>query len=101
MRIGIARCDPGGLLASPLEPVRRGPGDLAAIAGLAVAHEAIEVIVGLAIGLAGREGKAAAEGRSFAYALAERRSARRPDRRLATPLVRFAVLLTASVPEVA
>jgi putative Holliday junction resolvase len=72
VRIGIARCDPGGLLASPLETVRRGPGDLAAIAGLAVAHEAIEVIVGLAIGLAGREGKAAAEGRSFAYALAER-----------------------------
>jgi putative Holliday junction resolvase len=72
VRIGIARCDPDGLLASPLETVRRGPGDLAAIAALAADNEAVEVVVGLAVGLGGREGKSAADGRTFATALAAR-----------------------------
>ena len=70
VRIGVARSDPGGLLASPLDTVRRGPGDLAELARLTAENEAIEVVVGLAIGLAGREGKSAADGRSFASALA-------------------------------
>jgi putative holliday junction resolvase len=70
VRIGVARSDPGGLLASPLDTVRRGRGDLAAVAALAAGNEAVEIIVGLAVGLAGREGKAAAEGRAFAVALA-------------------------------
>lgn len=72
VRIGVARSDPGGLLASPLDTVKRGAGDLAALAGLAEQHQAIEIIVGLAVGLRGREGKAAAEGRAFATALARR-----------------------------
>jgi putative holliday junction resolvase len=72
VRIGIARCDPGGLLASPLDTVRRGPGDLAAVAALSAANDAVEVVVGLAVGLAGREGKSAADGRVFATALAAR-----------------------------
>ncbi len=72
VRIGVARSDPGGLLASPLETVRRGVGDVAELARLAAQHEAVEVIVGLAIGLAGHEGKSAADGRSFASALAAR-----------------------------
>jgi putative Holliday junction resolvase len=72
VRIGVARSDPGGLLASPLDTVKRGPGDLGALSAIAVENDAIEVIVGLAIGLAGREGKAAAQGRSFADALAAR-----------------------------
>jgi putative Holliday junction resolvase len=70
VRIGVARCDPSGLIASPLDTVRRGAGDLAAVAALVAGNEAVEVVVGLAVGLAGREGKAAAEGRSFAEALA-------------------------------
>ncbi len=70
VRIGVARSDPGGLLASPLDTVKRGPGDLAALSAIAVENDAIEVIVGLAIGLGGREGKAAAQGRNFADALA-------------------------------
>jgi len=71
VRIGVARSDSDGLLASPLETVPRGPGDLAAVAGLAQHNAAIEIIVGLAVGLAGREGRAAADGRAFARALAE------------------------------
>jgi putative holliday junction resolvase len=72
VRIGVARSDPGGLLASPLDTVRRGPGDLAELTRLATENAAIEIVVGLAIGLAGREGKAAADGRAFAEALAAR-----------------------------
>jgi len=71
-RIGVARCDSDGRLASPLTTVPRGAGDLAAIAGLATEEHAIEIIVGLPVGLSGREGRAAAEARMFAAALAGR-----------------------------
>ena len=70
VRIGVARSDPGGLLASPLTTVPRGRGDLAALATLAAEHAALEVIVGLPTGLSGRDGRAAAEARQFAAALA-------------------------------
>ena len=50
----MATSDPGGLLASPLTTVPRGRGDLDRLAGLAIGHEAIEVIVGLPTGLSGR-----------------------------------------------
>jgi putative holliday junction resolvase len=72
VRIGVARSDPGGLLASPLDTVRRGADDLAALAALVAGNAAVEVVVGLAVGLAGREGKAAAQGRAFAEDLAQR-----------------------------
>jgi putative Holliday junction resolvase len=71
-RIGVARCDPDGLLASPLATVRRGHGDLDSLASLAVGEGAIEVIVGLPTGLSGREGAAAAQARTFARELAAR-----------------------------
>jgi putative Holliday junction resolvase len=70
VRIGVAHCDGDGRLASPLTTVPRGRGDLAAIAGLAAADEVIEIIVGLPVGLSGREGQAAAGARAFAAALA-------------------------------
>jgi len=72
VRIGVARSDPDGVLASPLETVRRGTGDLAELARIAADSEAIEVVVGLAVGLRGSEGKAASDSRAFASALAER-----------------------------
>ena len=72
VRIGVARSDPGGVLASPLTVVRSGPGDLDALATLAASAEAIEVIVGLPTSLSGREGAAAAAARSFAAELAGR-----------------------------
>jgi putative holliday junction resolvase len=72
VRIGVARCDRDGQLASPLTTVPRGRGDLDAIADLAVADDAIEIIVGLPVGLSGREGRAAADARAFAAALARR-----------------------------
>jgi putative holliday junction resolvase len=71
-RIGVARCDEAGGLASPLATVPRGTGDLDAIAGLAAAGDAIEIIIGLPVGLSGREGRAAAGARAFAARLARR-----------------------------
>jgi putative holliday junction resolvase len=71
-RIGVARCDPGGSLASPLTTVTRGKGDVARLAELAGANGAIEVIVGLPTTLSGREGRAALDARAFARRLASR-----------------------------
>src|SRR6516162_5516910 len=65
VRVGVARSDPGGVLASPLTVIRSGPGELTALATLAANADAIEVIVGLPTSLSGREGVAAAAARSF------------------------------------
>jgi putative holliday junction resolvase len=70
VRVGVARSDPGGVLASPLTVLRSGPGAKDELATLAAC--AIEVIVGLPTSLSGREGPAAAGARSFAMDLAER-----------------------------
>jgi putative Holliday junction resolvase len=71
-RIGVAHCDSDGRLASPLATVPRGEGDLDALENLAAADDVIEVVVGLPIGLSGREGPAAADARAFAARLARR-----------------------------
>src|SRR5580704_3191100 len=72
VRVGVARSDPGGILASPLTVVRSGPGELNELAALVASADAIEVIVGLPTSLSGREGIAAAAARSFAAELAGR-----------------------------
>jgi len=70
VRIGVARSDPAGLLASPLDTVKRSSGAVAELVRLANENDAMELVVGLAVGLAGKEGKAAGEGRAFAASLA-------------------------------
>ena len=69
-RIGVARSDPAGVLASPLMTVPRGSGDLAAIARLAREHAVLEVVVGLPTSLSGAAGAAATGARAFAAELA-------------------------------
>ncbi len=71
-RIGVARCDPSGMLATPVETVRRGKGDLRRLRQLVASEEAVEVVVGLPRSLSGGEGPAAAKTREFAARLAER-----------------------------
>ena len=75
-RIGVARSDPSGFLASPVETVRRGKGDLARIARILAGEQeestVLEVVVGLPRSLSGGEGPAAAKVREFAGALARR-----------------------------
>ena len=68
----MARSDPSGFLATPVETVRRGKGDLARIAAILAEEEAIEVVVGLPRSLSGREGPAAEKVRKFAADLARR-----------------------------
>ncbi len=69
-RIGVARSDPSGFLATPLETVRRGRGDVRRIARIAAEVEAVEVVVGLPRSLSGGEGPAAAKIRRWTAVLA-------------------------------
>jgi putative Holliday junction resolvase len=73
VRVGVAICDPGGVLATPLVTVPRdveGGADLRAIAALVAEHDAVGVVVGLPRTLKGVEGPAAEAARAFADALA-------------------------------
>lgn len=71
VRIGVAQSDPSGLIATPVETVRRGRGDLARLCELAGEASVVEVVVGLPRSLSGGEGPAAAKVREFAVLLAE------------------------------
>jgi putative holliday junction resolvase len=72
VRIGVARCDAAGILATPVRTVarRKDGADVAEIAGLVREHEAIEVLVGLPRSLSGREGKSAGAARGYAVRVA-------------------------------
>ncbi|HET8560666.1 MAG TPA: Holliday junction resolvase RuvX [Marmoricola sp.] len=86
-RIGVASSDPSGLLATPVETVPRGRGDLDRLATLVDEHRAVVVYVGLPRSLSGREGPAAGKARAFAVELAARVSpvpVRLYDERLST-----------------
>lgn len=75
-RIGVARSDPSGFLATPVETVPKGRGDLKRIrqiiAGIVdeTADGVVEVVVGLPRSLSGKEGPAAVKTREFAVSLA-------------------------------
>ncbi len=75
-RIGVARSDPAGSLASPVETVASGRGDLARIAELLAEEQdgdperVLEIVVGLPRSLSGGEGPAAAKVREWARRLA-------------------------------
>lgn len=90
-RIGVARSDPTGFLATPVETVKRGRGDLARIqeilAEIQEDSEVLEVVVGLPRSLKGGEGPAAVKVREWAVTLAEAVSplpVRLADERLTT-----------------
>jgi len=76
VRIGVARSDPQALVATPVETVKRGPGDLARIVDLVEEYAAVEVVVGLARSLSGAHGPAATKTTAFAVDLAAALSAR-------------------------
>lgn len=68
----MARSDPSGFLATPVETVRRGRGDLTRLAAILAEEGAVEVVVGLPRSLSGGEGPAAVKAREFASSLARR-----------------------------
>jgi putative holliday junction resolvase len=72
VRVGVATCDPDAVLATPMETVRRGDGELDRLAAIVAEQTAVEVVVGLPVSLSGQEGQAAAAARDFARALAGR-----------------------------
>lgn len=72
-RVGVARCDPDGILATPLVTLARDlstqgsgiPADISQIVQIAAELAAVEVVVGLPVSLSGREGLAATEVRRY------------------------------------
>lgn len=87
VRIGVAASDPSGFLATPVETVQRGKGDLERISAIVAETEAVAVLVGLPRSLSGGEGPAAALAREWAVGLAERLApvpVRLVDERLST-----------------
>jgi len=79
VRVGVALCDPDGILATPLVTLRRDltpaesaiPADIGEIRQLVDEHEAVAVVVGLPVTLAGADGQAATERRRYAAILAD------------------------------
>lgn len=78
VRIGVARSDPQGTLAVPVETVDRRLGDEVAVAricALATEYDALEIVVGLPLSMRGEVGPAARAAQDFATEI----GARLPD----------------------
>lgn len=70
-RVGVARSDPDGLLATPVETVARREGDpVARVLALALEWDAVEIVVGLPMNLRGDDTASTRDAREFAAALA-------------------------------
>ncbi|MFF9399262.1 Holliday junction resolvase RuvX [Streptomyces sp. NPDC014744] len=71
-RIGVASCDPDGILATPVEtvPGRDVPAAHRRLRQIVEEYEPIEIIIGLPRSLGGGEGPAAAKIRLFAREMA-------------------------------
>lgn len=91
-RIGVARCDPGALLAVPVETVARaaeGDADVRRILELAGEYEAFELVVGHPLSMSGRPTASTDDAVAFAGRLAGadatgRLSVRLVDERMST-----------------
>ncbi len=84
-RVGVARSDPDGLLAVPVETLPRAEA-LDKLAALSADYEALEIIVGLPISLRGTDTASTTDAREFAVQLAQEVSVpvRLVDERLST-----------------
>ena len=70
-RIGVARCDPDGLLAVPVETVPRDDHSLARIRALVAEYEPVEILVGLPTNLRGEDTASTVDAREFAEGVAD------------------------------
>lgn len=70
VRVGVARSDPHGLLATPVETLARRDDAVAGIRRLIAEYEAVEVIVGLPLSLSGAETASTVDSRAVADELA-------------------------------
>ena len=69
-RVGVARSDPDGMLATPVETVPRTDRSVPRILVLAEEHGAVEILVGLPLSLSGGDTASTGDAREFAAALA-------------------------------
>ena len=77
VRVGVALSDPDGILATPLTTLSRDlnaevdavPSDIFELARLVDAYQTVEVVVGLPVTLAGKEGPAAVQARAYSERL--------------------------------
>lgn len=69
-RVGVARSDPDGLLATPVETVRREDRAIPRVIELSAEHSAVEILVGLPLSLRGEDTPSTTDAREFAIALA-------------------------------
>ncbi|MBN9141989.1 MAG: Holliday junction resolvase RuvX [Micrococcales bacterium] len=85
-RVGVARCDPDGLLATPIETLARDEGTVRAVLAHASELDAIEVVVGLPLSLSGADTPSTADARELAgeLAAASELPVRLVDERLST-----------------
>jgi putative Holliday junction resolvase len=84
-RVGVARSDLHGMLATPVETVPRdlgGDADLVRIAAIATEHDAFEAVVGLPLNLRGERTPSTEDAERFAQRLADRLSAQEVSVRL-------------------
>jgi putative Holliday junction resolvase len=86
VRIGVARSDRHGILATPVETVQRGAGDVERVIAIARELEVFEIVVGLPMALSGRETASTGDARGFAEQLSAAQSmpVRLVDERLST-----------------
>ena len=85
-RVGVARCDPDGMLAVPVETVPRDDAALDRILAIAAEYEPLEIVVGLPVNMQGVDTPSTADARAFAAALQQRGGVpvRLVDERLST-----------------
>ena len=70
VRIGVARSDPGGVLAFPLDAIAAGPGAIAQLGALITEYQAVGVIIGLPLKMDGTAGTAAQSAQVWAAQVA-------------------------------
>ncbi len=69
-RVGVAKCDPDGMLATPIDTVPRDEHAVARVREIAGDYSTLEYVIGLPMNLRGEETPSTADARAFAEELA-------------------------------
>lgn len=85
-RVGVARCDPDGMLAVPVETVPRSETSIDRLTELAREYEPLEFVVGLPVNMKGSDTASTVDAREFAKEIQTRTAVpvRLVDERLST-----------------
>lgn len=85
-RVGVARCDPDGMLAVPVETVPRSEKSIDRLVELAAEWEPLEFVIGLPVNLRGEDTLSTVDAREFSREVRRRTGVpvRMVDERLST-----------------